>query len=407
VDAGTLLQFGLGLVLLVTGAESLVRGSARLAASVGVPPLIIGLTVVAFGTSSPEIVVSVQAALADRADIALGNVIGSNIFNVLFILGLSAIVAPLVVSDQLVRYDVPIMIGASSLVMLLGMNGSLGRLEGLLLLTLLALYIAFLVWLSRRRVEPRFAQPPDRATPDREAPDRATPNRAVPDASVTPASEAAPRGDTTTGDAVGLSDASAPAVTKSARKRVVDLLLIVAGLGTLVIGSHSLVESSVSIARFLGLSELVIGLTIVAAGTSLPEVATSVIASIRRERDIAVGNIVGSNIFNLLAVLGTASLLAPRPLLVSAAALTFDLPVMVAVAMACLPIFFAGLRIPRWIGALFLAYYCAYVAFLVLDATDHEALPIFSGIMLSFVVPLTVVTLSIVLLKARARERAQ
>jgi cation:H+ antiporter len=368
VDVGTLLQFGLGLGLLIAGAEALVRGSASLAAALGVPPLIVGLTVVAFGTSSPEIVVSVQAAFAGRADIALGNVIGSNIFNVLFILGLSALVAPLVVSEQLVRHDVPVMIGASSLVMLLGMNGSLGRLEGLLLLVLLFVYIAFLVWLSRRHAEPAPARPPDPT-----------------DHGAQPAGEAAPAG------------------TRKP-KRVVDFLLVAVGLGLLVIGSRFLVESSVSIARFLGLSDLVIGLTVVAAGTSLPEVATSVVASIKGERDIAVGNIVGSNIFNLLAVLGTASLLAPQPLVVSAAALTFDLPVMVAVAMACLPIFFAGLRIPRWIGALFLAYYCAYVAFLVLDATDHEALPIFSGIMLSFVVPLTVVTLSIVLVKARAKE---
>jgi cation:H+ antiporter len=349
VDVSTLLQFGLGLVLLVTGAESLVRGSARLAASVGVPPLIIGLTVVAFGTSSPEIVVSVQAALADRADIALGNVIGSNIFNVLFILGLSAIVAPLVVSDQLVRYDVPIMIGASSLVMLLGMNGSLHRLEGLLLLVLLAFYIAFLAWLSHRRGHPPAGLIPEPPT-------------------------------------------------KS--NRLVDVIRIAAGLALLVIGSRFMVNGSVAIARFLGLSELVIGLTIVAAGTSLPEVATSVIASYRGQRDIAVGNIIGSNIFNLLAVLGTAALLSPLPLNVSAAALTFDLPVMIAVAMACLPIF-AGHRIPRWIGVLFLAYYATYVTFLVLDATDHEALPIFSGVMLSFVVPITVVTLAVMLIRSR------
>jgi cation:H+ antiporter len=344
-----MLQFGLGLVLLIVGAEALVRGSARLAMAMGVSPLIIGLTVVAFGTSSPEIVVSVQAALADRASIALGNVVGSNIFNVLFILGLSALVAPLVVSEQLVRHDVPIMIGTSSLVMLLGMNGSLHRAEGILLLTLLALYLAFLVFLARRRNEPPTEVPPGA---------RQKPNL------------------------------------------LIDGLLIVAGFGLLVVGSRFLVIGAVGMARMLGLSELTIGLTIVAAGTSLPEVATSVVASFKGERDIAVGNIVGSNIFNLLAVLGTASLLSPRPLPVPAAALTFDLPVMVAVSMACLPIFFAGLRIPRWIGGVFLAYYVAYVTFIVLDASDHTALPVFSGIMLLFVVPLTVVAVSIVLLRS-------
>jgi len=344
------MQFGLGLVLLIAGAEALVRGSARLAVAMGVPPLIIGLTVVAFGTSSPEIVVSVQAALADRASIALGNVVGSNIFNVLFILGLSALIAPLLVSEQLVRHDVPIMIGASSLVMLLCMNGSLHRVEGILLLALLGLYLAFLIVLARRRHEP----PPE-----------------------------------------------VPPQSRTRSSILIDALLIVVGLGLLVLGSRFLVTGAVGIARLVGLSELTIGLTIVAAGTSLPEVATSVVASFKGERDIAVGNIVGSNIFNLFAVLGTASLISPRPLPVPAAALTFDLPVMVAVSMACLPIFFAGLRIPRWIGAVFLAYYVAYVAFLVLDATDHAALPVFSGAMLLYVVPLTLVAVSIVLLRSR------
>lgn len=346
-----LIQLIIGLALLIAGAEGLVRGSARLAAALGLPPLIIGLTVVAFGTSSPEIVVSIQAAFSNRADIALGNVVGSNIFNVLFILGLSAMVAPLVVSEQLVRNDVPIMIGASSLVMLFGLDGALNRIEGAVLLVLLVLYIVFLIRISRRD---------NAASPAVKAPGPA--NRSNP---------------------------------------VADVLFILVGLVLLVFGSRFLINGAAALARILGLSELVIGLTIVAAGTSLPEAATSVVASFKRERDIAVGNIVGSNIFNLLGVLGTASLLAPRSISVPAAALTFDLPVMVAVAMACLPIFFAGLRIPRWIGGLFVAYYAAYVTFLVLDATSHEALPIFTGIMLSFVVPLTVVTLSILLIRSR------
>jgi len=350
LDGGDLLQFGVGLLLLIAGAESLVRGSARLAASLGVPPLIIGLTVVAFGTSSPEIVVSVQAALAGRADLALGNVVGSNIFNVLFILGISAVVAPLIVSEQLVRHDVPIMIGASSLVMLMAMNNLLSPLEGLILLALLVCYLVFLVWLTRRQGTPRVATP--LALPERS-------------------------------------------------NRVVDIAFVIGGLVLLVMGSRWLVFGAIGIARFLGLSELVIGLTIVAAGTSLPEVATSVMAAIRGERDIAVGNVVGSNIFNLLAVLGTAALVGANGITVPAAALTFDLPVMIAAAMACLPIFFIGLRIPRWVGAIFLVYYAAYVTFIVLDATSHEALPVFSGFMLLFVVPITVLTFSFVLIRSR------
>jgi cation:H+ antiporter len=351
LTGSSLFLFVAGLILLIAGAEALVRGSVRLAASLGVSPLVIGLTIVAFGTSSPEVVVSIQAALSGRPDIALGNVVGSNIFNVLFILGLSALVSPLMVSEQLVRHDAPIMIGTSSLVMLLAMNGRLGHIEGVVLLLLLASYIGFLMWLSQRR-----------STAEKEA------------------TRGEPRGRIT---------------------YVIDALLIIGGLVLLAFGSRWLVTGAVAIARVLGLSELVIGLTIVAAGTSLPEVATSVTASLKGERDIAVGNIVGSNIFNLLAVLGTASVVSPDGIPVPVAALTFDLPVMIAVAMACLPIFFSGFRIARWEGAIFVGYYVAYVTFLVLDATSHEALPIFSGIMLLFVMPITVLTFSVVLLRSR------
>jgi len=352
LSGSSLILFIVGLILLIAGAEGLVRGSVRLAASLGVSPLIIGLTVVAFGTSSPEVLVSAQAALYGQPEIALGNVIGSNIFNVLFILGLSAVVSPLVISEDLVRHDVPIMIGVSSLVMLLSMNGTLGKPEGLVLILLLVVYIAFLIWLTRRR----------------------------------------PR---------------APAVValvpphQGLRGYALDTLLILGGLALLAVGSRWLVVGAVAIARMLGLSELVIGLTIVAAGTSLPEVATSVTASLKGERDIAVGNVVGSNIFNLLGVLGSAAIIAPSGIPVPGAALTFDLPVMIAVAMACLPIFFIGFRITRWEGAVFLGYYVAYVTFLVLDATNHEALPIFSGVMLLFVMPLTVLTFSVYLVRSR------
>jgi cation:H+ antiporter len=336
----------------------LVRGASRLAASLGTPPLVIGLTVVAFGTSAPELVVSLQAALAGQPAIALGNVVGSNIFNVLFILGLSALAAPLVVSEQVVRHDVPIMIGVSSLVMLLATDHDIGRIEGLFLVALLVLYLLFLAWIERMRRRPMLAQlvePP--------------PPRAV-------------------------------------RTIMVNALFITGGLMLLVLGSRWLVISATEIARVFGLSELVIGLTIVAAGTSLPEVATSVTASIRGERDIAVGNVVGSNIFNLLMVLGATAAISPTGVAVPPAALTFDLPVMIAVAIACLPVFFAGFRISRWEGGVFVAYYIAYVIFLFLDATDHAAAPIFSLVMLSFVVPLTALTFTIVFIRQRGRATA-
>ncbi len=173
----------------------------------------------------------------------------------------------------------------------------------------------------------------------------------------------------------------------------VQVLLILGGLALLVQGSRWLVEAAIEFARYLGVSELVIGLTIVAAGTSLPEVATSVLAAIRGERDIAVGNVVGSNIFNILSVLGISAVVAPSTLTISPAVLAFDLPVMVAVAVACLPVFFTGSLIARWEGLLFLGYYVAYTAYLILLATRHDALAPFSAVMGSFVLPLTAVTL--------------
>jgi cation:H+ antiporter len=183
-------------------------------------------------------------------------------------------------------------------------------------------------------------------------------------------------------------------------------VLMLVGLGLLVLGARWLVEGAVAIARAVGVSELVIGLTIVAAGTSLPEVATSIIASVRGERDIAVGNVVGSNLFNILSVLGVTAVIAPSGVRVAPAILSFDLPVMIAVSVACLPIFFTGNMIARWEGALFFGYYLAYTGYVILAATQHDVLPVFSCIMMAFVIPLTVVTLTIVTVRyARAAHR--
>jgi cation:H+ antiporter len=338
-----------GLVLLIWGAELLVRGASRLAAAVGISPLIVGLTVVSFGTSAPELAVSVQSALAGQPDLVLGNVVGSNIFNVLFILGLSAMITPLVVSRQLVRLDVPLMIGASVLLLLLALNGRLGRLEGSILFVGAVAYTGYLFWQGRR----------------------------------------AP----SSGESAGSRDGT---VGPGGRMWLRNLLLIAVGLAALIVGSRWLVDSATSIATALGVSDLVIGLTVVAVGTSLPEVATSVLASIRGERDIAVGNVVGSNIFNILVVLGVGSVVAPDGIEVSRAALEFDIPIMIAVAVACLPIFFSGYLIARWEGALFLAYYVAYTTYLVVHAVDHPALPAFRSAMVYFVIPLTVITLLVV-----------
>jgi cation:H+ antiporter len=352
-----------GLVLLVAGAEVLVRGAAKLAAQFGIPPLIIGLTVVAFGTSAPETAVSVQAALNGSGDLAIGNVVGSNIANVLFILGLTALIAPLVVSRQLIRLDVPIMIGASLVVYALAWDGSLSKLDGALLFAGILAYTGFLIISSRR-------------------------------------DKSAAAADDEFSKEFGLDEPAKPYAW------AINLGLIVAGLVLLVTGSNFLVEGAVTLARALGISELVIGLTVVAIGTSLPELATSVLAALKGERDIAVGNIVGSNIFNLLCVLGLASLVAPQPVSVAANALAFDFPVMIAVAVACLPIFFAGYRINRWEGLLFLAYYAAYTLYLVLSSTGKPFAESFGNAMLGYALPLTAVTLVIIAGRAWHKQKA-
>ncbi|MCH2338749.1 calcium/sodium antiporter [Pseudomonas sp. NPDC047963] len=362
MSAMTFVYLIAGLVLLVAGAEVLVRGAAKLAAQFGIPPLIIGLTVVAFGTSAPETAVSVQAALNGSGDIAIGNVLGSNIANVLLILGVTSLVAPLIVSRQLIRLDVPIMIGASLVTYALAWDGSLSRLDGALLFSAVIAYTAFLIISSRRA-----------------------------NAEATADDEFAKE--------FGVDETPKPYAS------LINTGLVAAGLVLLVTGSNFLVEGAVSLARALGLSELVIGLTVIAIGTSLPELATSILAAIRGERDIAVGNIVGSNIFNLLCVLGLASLVSPDAIGVAANALAFDFPVMIAVALACLPIFFTGYAINRWEGLLFVAYYVAYTVYLVLISTGRPLAEVFGDAMIGYVVPLTMVTLLVISGRAWKTQR--
>lgn len=326
------------------------RGASRLAEAFGVSPLVVGLTVVAFGTSAPEAAVGVQSALSGSADIALGNVVGSNILNVLLVLGLSAVIAPLSVSARLVQLDVPIMIGVSFLLLLLSLNGVIGRSDGTLLLVGVVVYTFYVIRRSRRE------------------------------------------------DGGGASRQSSRGETGGSR--VLQAIYVVVGLTLLVFGARWLVDGAVAVAESIGLSELIVGLTIVAIGTSLPEIATSVVAAVRGERDMAVGNIVGSCIFNVLLVLGLTGLVAPDGVGVSSATIGFDIPVMIATAVACLPIFFTGLEISRREGILFLGYYVAYTLYLILGASGHDVLPVFSLVMLAFVIPLTVVTLLVLFVRA-------
>jgi cation:H+ antiporter len=353
--------FVVGLVFLIIGAEALVRGASRMAAVLGISPLVIGLTVVAFGTSSPELAVSVKSALSSQASIAVGNVVGSNILNILFILGISALIVPLVVSRQLVRNEVPLMITLSIIVLILSLDEILSRTDGLMLVAGLVIYVWFLIYQSRK-------------------------------------------------ESIGLREGYARDLGAEVNTRaswVKNIGLVFGGLVLLVLGSRWLVDSAVSFARYLGVSELVVGLTIVAAGTSLPEVVTSVIAAIRGERDIAVGNVVGSNIFNIMGVLGLAAIVAPSGIEISTAVIRFDLPVMIVVALACLPIFFTGGVISRQEGVLLLGYYVAYTLYLVLAASHHDALPRFSAVMLYFVIPITVVTMVVVAMRElRGRRKS-
>lgn len=318
----TILFLILGLVLLVVGAEWLVKGASRFAAAFGISSLVIGLTVVAYGTSAPELAVSLMSAFRGQTDLAMGNVVGSNIFNLLFILGASALVVPLVVHRQLIKLDVPVMMGVSVLVLLMGLDGRIDRLDGLLLTAGAVCYTWVLIRQSRKK-------------------------------------------------SVSLNNQiEAPDGQKSVHW-VINIGWILLGCAALVLGSKWLVDGAMEIARYFGMSELVIGLTIVAAGTSLPELATSVVAAVRGERDIAVGNVVGSCIFNLLSVLGLAGFIAPHGINVPASALAFDLPVMVAISLVCFPVFFTNYRISRLNGAVFLGLYVLYVFYLILANTGN------------------------------------
>lgn len=362
MDVTTLVMLIVGFVLLISGAELLVRGASRLAIAVGISPLVVGLTVVAYGTSAPELAVSIQSSYQGTSDIAVGNVIGSNIANILLILGLSATIAPLIVNQQLVRLEVPLMIALSGLLLLLVWDSQLGQLDGAILVAGAVSYTVFAIRQSRRETQAIKQEYAREFNGDRK---------------------------------------------KAGTNQVIQQLgLIVVGLALLVLGANRLVDSAVAIAAYFGVSQLVIGLTIVAVGTSLPEVATSIVASLRGERDIAVGNVIGSNIFNILTVLGLTSLLAPGGLPVTETALRFDLPVMFTTAVACLPIFFTGNLIARWEGILFLGYYLIYVLYLGLNAAYSPSLPTLNIVMVVFVLPLTTITLLISLIRTVRIKKA-
>ncbi len=336
-----LVRFIAGTAALLWGAELLVRGSSRLAIGWGVAPLIVGLTVVAFGTSAPELAVSALAAIESRPGVAVGNIVGSNLCNILLILGLTAVVRPLPVEARLVRWDVPYMILLGGAFWWMAARDGVSTWEGLVLVGALVFYVAQAVLHARRTT---------------------TPNK-----------DRAPSGPTWA-----------------------NVLRVVAGLALLVVGSDQLVLAAVHTAAAWGVSELLIGLTIVAVGTSLPEIATSVMAAARGARELAAGNIVGSNIFNMGCVLGLSATLAPGPIVVEPQSLSFDLPWMEVSFLLVLPIMGFRRHVDRWEGLVLMTLYAVYMTAVVLDGMRvlplAEYRELYTGVGAAIVLPLMVRT---------------
>ena len=347
MDFLTLVWLIVGVILLVFGAEWLVKGASSIATKLGVAPIVVGLTVVAFGTSAPELAVSVSGAISGNADVALGNVVGSNTFNILMILGLSAAVSGLSINQRLLRFDIPVLVLITVVVYLLALNGSIGRLEGVVLFVGVIVYIG---WLLRG-------------------------------ATKTESSEVQTEYQSAVDEVEGRT---------FSMSLTFQIGLVVVGLSLLVVGSQLLVNSATEIASALGVSDLVIGLTVVAAGTSLPELATSVMAAIRGQRDIAVGNAVGSNIFNLLSVLGASAAISSNGISVNDEVIRLDYPVMLAATVLLLPICWNGFMVKRWEGAVLVAFYVAYVAYLVMEAGDSSAPELYQTAMM-IIVPLVMI----------------
>lgn len=347
-SAGALLLIVAGMVVLVFGGESLIRGATRLAMAMNISPLIVGLTVVAFGTSAPELALSLNAALNGKADLAVGNVIGSNICNICLILGLAALLKPIVVSSSLIRREIPMAIGFSILVYFFALSGGTGpwssvfdgkyegRIlpwEGALFFGSLLVYVGWTIYevLFRRQQNEKYVKEleDEVSTPEKKQREKV----------------------------FGFGNL------------IVNICYLIVGIALLVAGADMLVQGSVHLARSLGVSELIIGLTILAAGTSLPELVVSVMAAVRGKSDIAVGNVVGSNVFNLLGVLGPTAMVASGGLAVTPKALQFDIPLMILFSIFCIVICITGRRVSRGEGVFLLLCYAAYVVFLCFSET--------------------------------------
>jgi cation:H+ antiporter len=352
-----LFLFLAGLGLLVMGAELLVRGSTRLGELAGLSPLVVGLTIVSFATTAPEATVSITAASSGRGELALGNVLGSNIFNMLVVVGAAALITALPVTSITVRKDVPVLIIATAVVLLFAINGTVAKWEAVLMLLALVAFISFSVWQSRRDSHP------------------------------------------TAGSMIRR--------TRRAAMREISLgsTLGLGGAVLLVFGSRLFVDSASTIAAELGVSELIVGLTVAAVGTSAPELTTSIVAAVKGQTDVAVGNAIGASIINLLGIVALSSLVSPGGLAVPNNAIQLDFPVALSVAVMALPMAMIGMRIVRWKGAFMITYYGVYVAVLIIDSVSDGLVEKFSVVMLAVVLPATVAAAAYGVFRANRRYR--
>ncbi len=336
--------FIVGLSGVYFGAEWLVKGSSNLSRDLGIKPIVIGLTVVAFGTSSPELAVSLTASIKGSNDIAIGNIIGSNIANIGLILGIAAIVFPLKVEKVIMKRELPLMIGISAGLYFMAIDRKIGFIDGLFLFTGIILFIGYQIYNTMN--SKRESRNSTNNTDD------------VPASSANPSCQQA---DPSSPDnKTGMSE-STKEKGQTRRNLLSYIVYIVIGLACLLVGAHILVKSAILIAGGFGISEMVIGMTVVAFGTSVPEMATSVVSALRKEADICVGNVIGSNIFNILMVLGSVALI--RPLNVARETLFFEFPIMLLFSLALIPMIMlrGSLRVNRIEGFVLVSGYCAFI----------------------------------------------
>lgn len=353
-----------GLIGLLVAGHLVVDGSSRLGRLFGLPETVVGLTIVAAGTSAPELAVVLQSVVADDTDLAVGSIIGSNIANVLLVLGLAACFGAIRVTSRVVRVDIPIMIGASGALLTMAIDGDLDRLDGVLLFVALVLFVTWTLRSNRSTIN--GADLPEHQPEE-------------------------------TSDQ-GRNSSKARAIALSAVRLIV-------GIVGLALAADLVVSGAKEIAVDLGIPDLVVGLTIVALGTSAPEIVTTVIAAVQGRRELAVGNAVGSNIYNILLVLGLSAAVAPGGIPVDRNAVELDLPIMVVTAVACLPLVFWDRKFDRWEGIVFVAYYAAYLVFLTLDATGSPLSRAFTIVMVGFVAPLTLLTVYVAIRRQQEAQR--